>query len=126
MDRVHYLFEQVMLSGQNGTPMSLAFDPYELGGVRLANRIVMSPMTRSRAHGPGAVPGDLAAEYYAQRAGAGLIVTEGTWVNADAIGFIHAPGIYSDTQTAGWVKVTEAVHEAGGRIVSQFGHLGAA
>lgn len=100
--------------------------PVRLGALELPNSVVMAPMTRARAQNAELAPTDLHATYYAQRAGAGLIVTEGTWVNADAIGFIHAPGIYSDTQTAGWVKVTEAVHEAGGRIVSQFGHLGAA
>jgi N-ethylmaleimide reductase len=100
--------------------------PVRLGALELPNSVVMAPMTRARAQNAELAPTDLHATYYAQRAGAGLIVTEGTWVNPDAIGFIHAPGIYTDTQTAGWAKVTEAVHEAGGRIVSQFGHLGAA
>jgi N-ethylmaleimide reductase len=83
-------------------------------------------MTRARAQNAELAPTELMATYYAQRAGAGLIVTEGTWVSADAIGYINVPGIYTDAQTAGWAKVTEAVHEAGGRIVSQFGHVGAA
>ncbi|WP_406100721.1 alkene reductase [Streptomyces sp. NBC_01003] len=100
--------------------------PVRLGALELPNSVVMAPMTRARAQNAELAPTDLHATYYAQRAGAGLIVTEGTWVSPDAIGFINAPGIYTDTQTAGWVKVTEAVHEAGGRIVSQFGHLGTA
>jgi len=99
--------------------------PVRLGALELPNRVVMAPMTRARAHNADLAPTDLHATYYAQRATAGLIVTEGTWVSPDAIGFINVPGIYTDTQTAGWAKVTEAVHEAGGRIVSQFGHVGA-
>jgi len=104
--------------------MSLAFDPYELGGVRLANRIVMSPMTRSRAHGPGAVPGDLAAEYYAQRAGAGLIVTEGTQPSPVGQGYPDTPGLHSPEQVAAWRRVTDAVHTAGGVIYAQLLHTG--
>lgn len=99
--------------------------PVRLGALELPNSVVMAPMTRSRAHNAELTPTDLHATYYAQRAGAGLIVTEGTWVSPDAIGFINVPGIYTDTQTVGWAKVTEAVHEAGGRIVSQLGHVGA-
>ncbi|MEV7427551.1 alkene reductase [Streptomyces sp. NPDC091212] len=100
--------------------------PVRLGALDLPNSVVMAPMTRARAQNTELAPTDLHATYYAQRAGAGLIVTEGTWVSPDAIGFINVPGIYTDTQTAGWAKVTEAVHEAGGRIISQFGHVGAA
>jgi N-ethylmaleimide reductase len=100
--------------------------PVRLGALELPNSVVMAPMTRARAQNAELAPTDLMATYYAQRAGAGLIVTEGTWVGPDAIGFINVPGIYTDTQTAGWAKVTAAVHEAGGRIISQFGHVGAA
>jgi N-ethylmaleimide reductase len=100
--------------------------PVRLGALELPNRVVMAPMTRARAANPELAPTDLHATYYAQRAGAGLIVSEGTWVSPEAIGYIHVPGIYSEAQTAGWTKVTEAVHAAGGRIVSQVGHLGAA
>lgn len=99
--------------------------PVRLGALELPNRVVMAPMTRARADNEELVPTSLHATYYAQRAGAGLIVSEGTWVSTDAIGFIHVPGIYSDAQTAGWAEVTEAVHSAGGRIVSQIGHVGA-
>jgi N-ethylmaleimide reductase len=99
--------------------------PVRLGSLELANRVVMAPMTRARAQNAELAPTDLHATYYAQRAGAGLIVTEGTWVSADAVGFINVPGVYSEAQTAGWAKVTEAVHAAGGQIVSQLGHVGA-
>jgi N-ethylmaleimide reductase len=100
--------------------------PVRLGALELPNRVVMAPMTRARAANPELVPTELHATYYTQRAGAGLIVSEGTWVSPEAIGYIHVPGIYTEAQTAGWAKVTEAVHAAGGRIVSQIGHLGAA
>ena len=99
--------------------------PVRLGALELPNRVVMAPMTRARATNAGLTPTELHATYYTQRASAGLIVSEGTWVNQDAIGYIHVPGIYTDEQTAGWAEVTESVHAAGGRIVSQIGHLGA-
>ncbi|MCR3752070.1 alkene reductase [Lentzea californiensis] len=99
--------------------------PIRLGALELPNRVIMAPMTRARARNADLAPTDLHANYYAQRAGAGVIITEGTWVNADAIGFIDVPGIYTEEQTAGWRKVTDAVHRAGGRIISQLGHLGA-
>jgi N-ethylmaleimide reductase len=112
-----------MLIAQDGKPpMPTAFDPYELGGTRLANRIVMAPMTRSRA--PGTVPGALAAEYYAQRAGAGLIVTEGTQPSPVGQGYPDTPGLHSDEQVAAWRRVTDAVHEAGGVIYAQLLHTG--
>ncbi|WP_347236577.1 oxidoreductase [Streptomyces malaysiensis] len=100
--------------------------PVQLGALKLPNRVVMAPMTRCRADNEELAPTDLHATYYAQRAGAGLIIGEGAWVSTDAIGFINVPGIYTDAQTAGWAKVTEAVHSAGGMIVSQLGHAGAA
>ncbi|SOD64353.1 N-ethylmaleimide reductase [Streptomyces zhaozhouensis] len=99
--------------------------PVRLGALRLPNRVVMAPMTRARADNEELAPTALHAAYYAQRAGAGLIVSEGTWVSDDAIGFVHVPGIYTDAQIAGWARTTEAVHSAGGRIVSQLGHAGA-
>ncbi|MET8897770.1 alkene reductase [Streptomyces albogriseolus] len=99
--------------------------PVRLGALDLPNRVLMAPMTRARATNPGLVPTALHAAYYTQRASAGLIVSEGTWVGPDAVGYIHVPGIYTDAQTAGWAAVTDAVHAAGGRIVSQIGHLGA-
>ena len=94
-----------------------------LGPYTLPNRVVMAPMTRSRA-GVGEVPGDLAALYYAQRASAGLIVTEATQVSPQGIGYISTPGIYTDAQVAGWRRVTDAVHARGGRIFLQLWHVG--
>ena len=91
--------------------------PYRLGEIELANRMVMAPMTRSRALA-GNVPNPLAATYYAQRAGAGLIVTEATQVSPQGVGYIRTPGIHSAEQVAAWKEVTQAVHHAGGRILS--------
>src|SRR4051812_28923402 len=101
----------------------MLFEPVKVGPLTLANRIVMAPMTRSRA-GQGFVPSALAPKYYAQRASAGLIVTEATQVSPQGIGYVHTPGIYTKEQVAGWKKVTEAVHAAGGRIFLQLWHVG--
>jgi N-ethylmaleimide reductase len=103
--------------------MTTAFDSFELSGTQLANRIVMAPMTRSRA-GEGGVPTELTAEYYAQRASAGLIVTEGVQPSVVGQGYPFTPGLHSAEQTAGWRKVTDAVHAAGGRIYAQLMHAG--
>jgi N-ethylmaleimide reductase len=102
------------------------FDPIALGDLALPNRIVMASMTRGRADNAGLVPSALNAEYYAQRASAGMILTEGTWPSPDAIGYINVPGIYTDAQEQGWRLVTDAVHAAGGRIFVQLGHTGTA
>lgn len=99
------------------------FAPTTLGGITLANRVVMAPLTRNRA-AEGLVPSELAAEYYAQRASAGLIITEATQVSKQAQGYQDTPGIYTDAQVAGWQKVTDAVHAKGGRIVMQLWHVG--
>ncbi|MTH80211.1 alkene reductase [Paracoccus aestuariivivens] len=99
------------------------FQPYDLGGIRLANRIVMAPLTRSRA-GAGLVPSDLSPTYYSQRASAGLIITEATQVSAQAQGYQDTPGLYTPEQIAGWRRVTDAVHAAGGRIFVQLWHVG--
>lgn len=99
--------------------------PYQMGSLELPNRVVMAPMTRNRADNPGLTPTDLHAEYYAQRASAGLIVTEGTYVSPRAIGFILVPGLYTADQVAGWRQVSGAVHAAGGRIFCQLWHVGA-
>ncbi|MFF8096884.1 alkene reductase [Streptomyces sp. NPDC016675] len=104
--------------------MTSAFDPYVLGGIKLANRIVMAPMTRSRAYGPGLSPTDLMAEYYSQRAGAGLIITEAIQPSVVAQGYINTPGLHSAEQVEGWRKVTDAVHTNGGRIYAQLLHCG--
>lgn len=100
------------------------FEPYGLGGLELPNRIVMPPMTRSRASQPGDVPNALMAEYYAQRASAGLIVSEGTWISPLGKGYAWTPGIHTPEQVAGWRQVTSAVHAAGGRIFAQLWHVG--
>jgi N-ethylmaleimide reductase len=99
--------------------MTSAFDPIDL-----ANRIAMSPMTRSRAYGPGATVTDMTATYYAQRAGAGLIITEGTQPSVIGQGYPDTPGLHSAEQVAAWQKVTDAVHEAGGTIFAQLMHTG--
>jgi len=103
--------------------MATLFDPVTLGAIPLANRIVMAPMTRSRA-GEGDAPTALNVDYYRQRAGAGLIVTEGTQPSPNGKGYCRTPGIHSAAQIAGWRKVTDAVHAEGGRIVLQLMHCG--
>lgn len=99
------------------------FEPHALGGLTLANRIVMAPLTRNRA-GAGLVPNELAATYYAQRASAGLIIAEATQVSAQAQGYQDTPGLYTPAQIAGWRKVTDAVHAKGGSIFVQLWHVG--
>jgi N-ethylmaleimide reductase len=98
--------------------------PYDLGSVRLRNRVVMAPMTRARAANAELAPMALHGEYYRQRAGAGLIVTEGTWISTDAIGAVNVPGLYSEAQVQGWAAVTEAVHAEGGAVFAQLAHTG--
>ncbi|OON64392.1 alkene reductase [Massilia sp. KIM] len=104
--------------------MSALFDPIRIGDLVLPNRIIMSPLTRSRATNPGRVPTPMMADYYAQRASAGLIISEATSVSPQGVGYADTPGIWSDEQVAGWRRVTEAVHAAGGRIVLQLWHVG--
>jgi N-ethylmaleimide reductase len=104
-------------------PSDLLFQPYRLGHVDLGNRLVMAPMTRSRAI-EGNVPNPLAAAYYAQRASAGLIVSEATQVSPQGVGYIRTPGIHSAAQVAGWTAITDAVHRAGGKIFLQLWHVG--
>jgi N-ethylmaleimide reductase len=99
------------------------FEPVLLGALALANRVVMAPMTRSRA-GPGDVPTQLQVDYYAQRASAGLIVTEGAQPSVNGKGYCRTPGIHTAEQVEGWRAVTGAVHAAGGRIVVQLMHCG--
>lgn len=101
----------------------ILFSPLRLGAIELRNRIVMAPMTRMRA-GPGHAPTALNVEYYAQRASAGLIVTEGTAISLQGQGYPNAPGIYSSDQVVGWRAVTDAVHLRGGKIVMQIAHNG--
>ena len=99
------------------------FSPAKLGPLLLPNRVVMAPMTRNRA-GAGNAPTALNAAYYAQRAGAGLIISEGTQISPQGLGYPQTPGIHSPEQLAGWSAVTRAVHEAGGRIFLQLWHVG--
>lgn len=96
--------------------------PAQIGPLTLPNRVVMAPMTRNRA--PGTVPTDLMAEYYRQRAGAGLIITEATQVDPMGQGYVKTPGIHTDEQAEAWRRITEAVHAAGGRIFLQLWHVG--
>ena len=99
------------------------FETATVGAFDLSNRIVMAPLTRNRA-GPGLIPSACAAEYYAQRASAGLIIAEATQISAQAQGYSDTPGCYSDVQVMGWRKVTDAVHAEGGTIVLQLWHTG--
>ena len=99
------------------------FDPLHVKSWELPHRVVMAPLTRNRA-GAGMVPGDLAVEYYAQRASAALIVTEGTQPSAVGQGYLDTPGIHTPEQVAGWRRVADAVHAKGGRIVVQLMHVG--
>jgi N-ethylmaleimide reductase len=99
------------------------FTPHVFGDFTLPNRMVLAPMTRSRALA-GNVPNPLAATYYAQRASAGLLISEGTQVSPQGVGYIRTPGIHSAAQVAGWKTITDAVHTAGGRIFAQLWHVG--
>ncbi len=101
---------------------SLLFSPYRLGSIELKNHVVMAPMTRSRSIGN--VPGPIVATYYAQRAEAGLIVTEGTSPSPNGLGYPRIPGLFNAEQVAGWKGVTDAVHKAGSCIVVQLMHTG--
>src|ERR1700730_10257806 len=105
--------------------MSTLFSPLRAGNIHLPNRIVMAPMTRARA-GRSHVPNDLLAEYYSQRASAGLLITEATMVAADGCAFIGEAGLFDEACVAGWRRVTDAVHQHGGRIIVQIWHPGRA
>ncbi len=102
--------------------MPSLFDPLQLGAVSMANRVVMAPLTRNRSQ--GLLPGPLAIEYYRQRASAGLIISEGAQISPEGQGYLDTPGIYSPEQVAAWKRVTDAVHEAGGKIAVQLWHVG--
>ena len=104
----------------------ILFQPIKVGEVELPNRIAMASMSRARTENSELIPVPLQAEYYRQRASAGLILSEGTWPSEEAIGAVHIPGLFTERQAEGWKRVTEAVHEAGGRIFVQLGHCGAA
>jgi N-ethylmaleimide reductase len=100
------------------------FEPVRIGALLAPNRIFMAPLTRSRASDPGGVPTQMMADYYAQRASAGLIISEATNISEVARGYAWTPGIYTDAQVSGWRMVTRAVHAAGGRIFCQLWHVG--
>jgi N-ethylmaleimide reductase len=100
------------------------FAPLTIGALECPNRVLMAPLTRMRATAPRDVPNDLMREYYRQRAGAGLVVSEGTQISPQGKGYMDTPGIYSEEQVAGWRQITDAVHEAGGRIAAQLWHVG--
>lgn len=102
--------------------MPTLFDPTQAGDLELANRIVMAPLTRNRS--PDAIPPDIAATYYAQRASAGLLITEATAISHQAQGYSDVPGLYGTEQLDSWKKVTRAVHDKGGKIVVQLWHVG--
>ena len=104
--------------------MSILFKELKVGALTLPNRIIMAPLTRSRAVGEGRVPNDLMVEYYSQRASAGLILTEATAVTPTGVGYANTPGIWSNEQVEGWKKITAAVHAKGGKIMMQLWHVG--
>ena len=103
--------------------MSILFSSLKVGSLELSNRIIMAPLTRARA-GSERIPNDLMAQYYAQRAGAGLILSEATAVTPMGVGYANTPGIWSEAQVEGWKKITKAVHDKGGKIFMQLWHVG--
>ncbi|MBT2868000.1 alkene reductase [Chromobacterium violaceum] len=108
----------------NDMPAPDLFSPLQAGALPLPSRIVMAPMTRCRTDQPGDIPNAMMARYYAQRAGAGLIVSEATQISRQGQGYSFTPGIYSQDQIDGWRRVTDAVRQAGGRMVLQLWHVG--
>src|SRR5476649_1380372 len=104
--------------------MTTLFDPLALGDLTLKNRVIMAPLTRARAIGGARVPNALMAQYYEQRASAGLIISEATSVTPQGVGYADTPGLWSDEQVDGWKLVTDAVHAAGGLIFAQLWHVG--
>lgn len=111
-----------LLKGANNGNM--LFEKFDLKGTKLSNRAVMAPLTRRRALEPELAANDLIAEYYVQRASAGLIISEGSQISPEAFGYTGSPGCFSDAQIEGWKKVTKAVHDAGGKIFLQLWHVG--
>ena len=104
--------------------MPTLFEPLKLGDLKVPNRIFMAPLTRNRSSGPGRAPNAMMRDYYAQRASAGLIISEATSVTPMGVGYPHTPGVWSDEQVAGWREVVDAVHAAGGRMFLQLWHVG--
>ena len=110
--------------GRVGPVVTDLFAPLTVGAITSPHRVLMAPLTRMRATQPGDVPNDLMRDYYAQRASAGLLISEGTQISPEGKGYADTPGIHSAEQVAGWRRVTDAVHEAGGRIAAQLWHVG--
>jgi N-ethylmaleimide reductase len=104
--------------------MTNIFEPLQLGAITIPNRIIMAPLTRMRSKQPGNIPHQLNAEYYSQRASAGLIISEASQISQQGQGYPGTPGIHSAEQVAGWKLVTDAVHKNGGRIFLQLWHVG--
>ena len=104
--------------------MPTLFDPLKIGDLEVPNRILMAPLTRNRSTGPGRVPNAMMRDYYAQRASAGLILSEATSVAPAGVGYPHTPGVWSGEQVEGWRSVVKGVHGAGGRIFLQLWHVG--
>lgn len=104
--------------------MTTLFDPIAIGDLKLPNRILMAPLTRNRSSGAGRIPNEMMRDYYVQRSSAGMIITEATSVTPMGVGYPHTPGIWSQEQVGGWRMITDAVHKAGGRILSQLWHVG--
>src|SRR5699024_10996271 len=124
--RFHHFWSIVMhvVPEKTSSPARPAiWDPVTIGRMRLPHRLAMAPMTRSRAN-PDGTPGPLAAEYYAQRAGFGLLISEGTQPSADGQGYLATPGIHTEAHVAGWSKVASAVHAKGGHLFIQLMHVG--
>src|SRR3984957_355489 len=113
---------RVQLGETNSMPTLL--DPLKIGDLELPNRIILAPLTRNRSTSPGRVPNAMMREYYAQRASAGLIISEATSVAPAGVGYPHTPGVWSDEQVEGWRNVVDGVHAAGGRIFLQLWHVG--
>src|SRR5690606_15442281 len=110
----------------DNTEQHLLFQPARIGDIEVSNRVVMAPLTRSRAdEAAGDIPGSaMNVEYYRQRSNAGLIISEGTQVSPAGKGYMATPGIYSDAQVDGWKRITTAVHEAGSKMIAQLWHVG--
>jgi hypothetical protein len=104
--------------------MPTLFDPLKIGDLEVPNRIFLAPLTRNRSTGPGRVPNTMMRDYYAQRASAGLIISEATSVAPAGVGYPHTPGVWSREQVEGWRKIAEGVHAAGGRMLLQLWHVG--
>jgi 2,4-dienoyl-CoA reductase-like NADH-dependent reductase (Old Yellow Enzyme family) len=121
----HIQIESTMPTPMKKSRLPHLLSPFDLSGLPLRNRVVMAPLTRARA-GRERVPNDLMAEYYAQRASAGLIITEATVISEQGIGWVDSPGICSDAQVAGWQKTTAALHAKGTPVFLQLWHCGRA